>query len=391
MRTMKLYAAATAALALLTGVAVWAATTPEPAEASSGRAPGGSAVTSPANVANAANTANAGADGGPALNQSLRALARPHNLRVGTAVDTTALANDATYNRIVGEQFSTVTPENVMKWQLVEAQRGQFDWAAADALVTYAQNHQQLVRGHTLVWHNQLPTWLTAGTFTSDELRAILRQHVIDEVTHFKGKIWQWDVVNEAFNDDGTLRDTLWLRQLGPGYIADAFRWAHQADRRALLFYNDYNIEGITPKSTAVYDLVRKLRAEGVPIDGVGVQGHFGTQYGFNGDVPENLARFAALGLDVAVTEADVRSVLPMDNPKTQAQAQGYSVLMQACLLTRRCLSYTVWGFSDKYQWVPGVFAGQGSAALYDANFAPKPAFRALQVDLALAAQRQHD
>ncbi len=368
MKSMKLYAAA-AAVSLVAGAALWAVASPAVAENDS---------------------AGTSAEAAPSLDQPLRALARPHNLRVGTAVDMDALANDATYNNLVGEQFNTVTPENVMKWQLVEPTRGQFTWGPADALIDYAQAHGQLVRGHTLVWHNQLPTWLTGSTFTNDELRAILRQHIIDEVTHFKGKIWQWDVVNEAFNDDGTLRDTLWLRQLGPDYIADAFRWAHQADKRALLFYNDYNIEGITAKSTAVYELVKKLRAEGVPVQGVGIQGHFGTQYGFNGDVPENMTRFAALGVDVAVTEADVRSVLPMDNPKTQAQAQGYSVLMQACLLVKRCLSYTVWGFSDKYQWVPGVFQGQGSAAIYTENFTPKPAYRALQVDLALATRRHH-
>jgi endo-1,4-beta-xylanase len=324
------------------------------------------------------------------LDQPLRALARPLNLRIGTAVDTDALASDATYNQLVGQQFSTVTPENVMKWQLVEPTRGTYVWGPADGLVAYARAHGQLVRGHTLVWHNQLPDWLTSGTFTNDELRAILRKHITDEVSHFRGEIWQWDVVNEAFNDDGTLRDTIWLRQLGPGYIADAFRWAHQADPRALLFYNDYNIEGITAKSTAVYNLVKSLRAQGVPIDGVGMQGHFGTQYGFNGDVPENMDRFAKLGMHVAVTEADVRSVLPMDPPKTQAQAEGYSVLLQACLLVKRCLSFTVWGFSDKYQWVPGVFPGQGSAAIYDENFVPKPAYRALQVDLATAARRHH-
>ena len=103
---------------------------------------------------------------------------------------------------------------------------------------------------------------------------------------HFRGKVWAWDVVNEAFNDDGTLRDTLWLRVLGPEYIADSFRWAHEADPKAVLFYNDYNIEGVNAKSDAVYDLVRTLRRQGVPVEGVGLQGHLGTQYGLPGDVP---------------------------------------------------------------------------------------------------------
>jgi endo-1,4-beta-xylanase len=326
----------------------------------------------------------------PPVDSPLRTLAARHNLRVGTAVDTDALAKDATYEQLVGEQFNTVTPENVMKWQLVEPTRGTYDWAAADGLVSYARAHGQLVRGHTLVWHNQLPGWLTSGTFTPDELRALLRKHVVDEASHFRGRIWQWDVLNEAFNDDGTLRDTLWLRNLGAGYIADVFRWAHQADPRALLFYNDYNIEGVNAKSDAVFAMVKQLRAQGVPIDGVGVQGHLGVQYGLPGDVPENLARFAALRLDVALTEVDVRMPLPPDGTKIAAQSQGYSVLLQACLLTPRCLSYTVWGFSDKYQWVPGVFSGQGYAALYTDTFTPKPAYRAVQIDLALAAPVRH-
>jgi endo-1,4-beta-xylanase len=358
---IRTYAVA-AVLAVAAGTAAWALVTP------------------------GAQAQSADPEAPPPTNSPLRVLAARDGLRIGTAVDTTALANDATYQKLVGEQFSTVTPENVMKWQLVEAQRGQLTWTAADILVNFAAAHGQLVRGHTLVWHNQLPTWLTSGTFTPAELRQILRRHIIDEVTHFKGRIWQWDVVNEAFNDDGTWRNTIWYQALGPDYIADAFRWAHQADPRALLFYNDYNIEGLGAKSDAVYALVTKLRKQGVPVNGVGLQGHFGTQYGFPGDVAENMARFTALGLDVAVTEADVRSVLPMDNPKTQAQAQGYSVLLQACLLTRRCISFTVWGFTDKYQWVPGTFNGQGSAALYDENFAPKPAYHAVQLDLALAA-----
>jgi endo-1,4-beta-xylanase len=318
---------------------------------------------------------------------TLRALAARADLRIGTAVDMSALANDSVYRQQTAAQFSTVTPENVMKWQLVEPVRGQFDWAAADQLVDFARANGQKIRGHTLVWHNQLPTWLTGGTFTAAELRQILRQHIFDEARHFKGRIWQWDVLNEAFNDDGTLRDTLWLRNLGPGYIADVFRWAHQADPGAKLFYNDYNIEGLNAKSNAVFALVTQLRKDGVPIDGVGVQGHFGVQYGFPADVADNLGRFAGLGLLTAVTEADVRMVMPPDNAKLQAQAQGYNVLLQGCLLTRHCISFTVWGYTDKYSWVPGFFTGQGAANLLDENFAAKPAFQAVRNTLRLAAE----
>jgi len=316
---------------------------------------------------------------------TLRELARHTKLRVGTAVDTAALQSDTTYRTIVAQQFSSVTPENVMKWESVEAERGVYDFAAADTLVDFARAHGQKVRGHTLLWHNQLPAWLTSGTWTKAELRSILRAHIFAEAGHFRGRIWAWDVVNEAFNDDGTLRDTLWLRVIGPSYLADAFKWAHQADPKAILFYNDYNIEGINPKSDAVFDLVRSLRSAGVPVQGVGLQGHLGTQYDAPGDVLQNLRRFAALGVDTAITEADVRSVLPVDSAELQAQANGYSLMMESCLLVRSCVSYTVWGFTDKYQWVPGVFEGQGAAALYDENYVARPAYDALRRDLALA------
>ena len=321
---------------------------------------------------------------------SLRALASKVGLRVGTAVNTDVLATNAEYRQITADQFSSVTPENVMKWQVVEPTQGTYDWSAADQLVNFAKANGQLVRGHTLVWQNQLPNWLTTGTYTSAQLRDLLHKHITDEVSHFKGHIWQWDVVNEAFNDDGTMRDTLWLRAMGPGYIADSFRWAHQADPRALLFYNDYNIEGMGAKSDAVFALVKQLRAEGVPINGVGVQGHLDTQYGFPNQMQQNLQRFADLGLKVALTEVDVRTTLPVTTPEQLAQSADYSQMLGACLLVRACISYTVWGFGDAYSWVPGVFAGEGSADIYDESLQPKAQYLALQQVLSLAGGAPH-
>ncbi|OMH34245.1 endo-1,4-beta-xylanase [Tersicoccus sp. Bi-70] len=322
---------------------------------------------------------------------SLRSLAAPIGLRIGTAVNTDQLASNATYRNITASQFSTVTPENVMKWEVVEPTRGTYDWAAADRLVAFAQANHQLVRGHTLVWHSQLPSWLTAAApqMSPDELRAILRQHVIDQVTHFKGQIWQWDVVNEAFNDDGTLRDSIWLQKLGPGYIADAFRWAHQADPKAKLFYNDYNIEYTGPKSNAVYALVKSLKAQGVPIDGVGFQTHLDTQYPLP-DLQSNLQRFADLRLDVAETEVDVRTTLPVTATEQSAQVAGYTQTLQACMAVKRCISYTVWGFDDGNSWVPGVFAGEGAATVYDEKFQPKAQYYALQQALELGKGAPH-
>ena len=185
----------------------------------------------------------------------------------------------------------------------------------------------------------------------------------------YKGRIYQWDVVNEVFEEDGSLRNSIWLRELGPSYIEDAFRWAHAADPKAKLFLNDYNVEGVNAKSTAYYDLAKRLRAEGVPVQGFGIQGHLAIQYGFPGQVAENLARFEKLGMQTAFTEVDVRMILPVEESKLATQATYFRGLLDACLGARRCTSFTVWGFSDKYSWVPGVFAGQGAATLMDEEF----------------------
>jgi endo-1,4-beta-xylanase len=332
---------------------------------------------------------------------SLRILAMRSGLKVGTAVNMDLYGSNAKYTRIVDQQFNTVTAENVMKWQLVEPTQGTYDWAAADRLVAGARADHQLVRGHTLVWHNQLPSWLstdgTTTSFTPQQVRDLLRKHIVDEVTHFRGQIWQWDVVNEAFNDDGTPRQDIFYKAYqalgldGLGYIADAFRWAHQADPHALLFYNDYNLEFTGAKSNAVYSFVQQLQAQHVPIAGVGFQGHLDTQYGFP-DLQNNLQRFAALGLKVALTEVDVRTFVQPDpaNPGTytdipltpalQATQESYwKQTLQACLAVKQCISYTVWGVADSNSWIPGVFTGEGAALLFDDNLNPKPQYQDLR------------
>ncbi|GAA3841948.1 endo-1,4-beta-xylanase [Streptomyces phyllanthi] len=317
----------------------------------------------------------------------LRVLADRAGVRIGTAVDMTALAEDRTYRRTTAREFDSVTAENVMKWESVEPQRGVYDWKPADDLVHFARAHGQVVRGHTLVWHSQLPAWLTTGvadgSIDAKELRGILREHITTEVKRYKGRIQQWDVVNEVFEEDGSLRNSIWLQQLGPSYIADAFRWAHAADPKAKLFLNDYNVEGVNAKSTAYYNLAKGLRAQGVPVQGFGIQGHLAIQYGFPGQVAENLARFEALGMQTAFTEVDVRMILPADAEKAATQADYFRRLLDACLGARGCRSFTVWGYTDRYSWVPGVFAGQGAATPMDEEYGRKPAYGAVREGLA--------
>jgi endo-1,4-beta-xylanase len=334
---------------------------------------------------------------------SLRALAARIGLRIGTAVIPYDL-DHPDYAAVAGGQFSVVTPGNEMKWQVVEPTQGQFDWSGADRLVSFAQAHGQLVRGHTLLWHNQLPTWLTTGvtngTISNAELETLLHQHITTEVSRYKGKIWQWDVANEFFTDSNpsTINpNDFWVSHLGSGIIADAFRWAHEADPHALLCYNDYNIageDGSNAKSDAVYAWLKEMLAQGVPINCVGDQGHLDTQYGFSGtQLTQDLERYASLGLKVAITEADVRTFVnnataqvPTDHLATFAQPDEFSQLLKACLAVRACISFTVWGFGDADSWVPGFFTGEGYATIYDVNLQPKPTFTDLQQDLTLAA-----
>jgi endo-1,4-beta-xylanase len=295
------------------------------------------------------------------------------NRYVGSAVAANHLANEADYRSVLTREFDNVTPENEMKWGVVEPNRGQYNWSGADAIVNYARQNGKSVRGHTLVWHSQLPGWV--NNVPAAELRTVVQQHITTEMSRYKGKIRAWDVVNEMFNDDGTRRASVFQQKLGDRYVADAFRWARAADPSAKLYINDYNTEGLNAKSDALYNLVRSLKQQGVPIDGVGFQAHLAIQYGFPGGYQANLARFAALGVDVAITEADVRIPMPADTTKLNTQASYFKQLWDGCHAVPRCVEFTTWGFTDRHSWVPDTFPGQGAACLFDTNLRPKPAY----------------
>jgi len=313
---------------------------------------------------------------------TLAQLAHRHGKYFGSATDNPEFS-DSAYLKILGSEFDFITPGNAMKWYATEPQQGVFDWTAAEQVMSFAKAHHQKVRAHTLVWHSQLPDWMNNGTFTADQLRAILKNHIQTEVKHFRGRVYSWDVVNEAFNEDGTYRPTIFYNTLGPGYIADALRWAHEADPHAKLYLNDYNIDGVNPKSDAYYALIKQLKAEHVPVDGVGLQGHLALQYGLPGDIQQNMQRFTDLGLDVAVTELDIRMIMPADDAKLATQAQWYASVTKACLAVRRCVGITIWDYTDKYSWIPAVFTDQGAALPWDENLQPKPAYYAIRDTLA--------
>src|SRR6185437_5694139 len=334
---------------------------------------------------------------------SLRSLAADIGLRIGSAIIPQDIETPS-FAAIASSQFSVVTPGNAMKWEVVEPTEGTFDWSQADQLVAFAQANHQLVRGHTLLWHSQLPTWLTDGvangTISNAQLTNLLHQHITTEVSRYKGKIWQWDVANEFFTDTNPSQinpNDFWISHLGPGSNGQAFTWAHQADPHALLCYNDYNIageDGSNAKSDAAYAWLKQELAAGIPISCVGDQGHLDTQFGFSGQLmQQDLARFASLGLKVAITEADVRTFVnnatdqvPTDHLATFAQPEEESQMLEACLALPQCISFTVWGFTDADSWVPGAFAGEGYATIYDVKQQPKQAYIDMQSDLQLAA-----
>lgn len=310
---------------------------------------------------------------------SLHELAVAQGKYFGSATDNPELT-DAAYTAILGSEFGQITPGNSMKWDTTEPVQGQFNFAKGDVVTDFAAQHGQTVRGHTLVWHSQLPSWV--GALPSAQVEAAMTRHITEEATHYRGAVTAWDVVNEPFNEDGTFRTSPFYTAMGSDYIATALRAAHAADPDAKLYLNDYNIEGLGAKSDAMYTLVTELLDEGVPLDGVGMQAHLAVQYGFPYQMQANMQRFADLGLDVAVTELDVRMALPADAAKTTTQSGYYRQVVEACLAVERCVGITVWDYTDKYSWVPSTFPGQGAANLYDENLAPKPALSAVRTAL---------
>ena len=288
---------------------------------------------------------------------------------------TNAHASDATYSSLAGSQFDMVTPENEMKWDTTEPSRGSFNFSPGDQVVSFATAHGERVRGHNLVWHSQLPGWVSSLSGTTAQ--QAMENHITTEATHYKGKIYAWDVVNEPFNDDGTFRQDVFFNAFGGGqaYIADALRTAHAADPAAKLYLNDFNIEGQGAKADAMFNLASALKQQGVPLDGIGFETHLAIQFSFPTNMQANMQRFANLGLDVAVTELDVRMVLPEDSTKDATQATYYTNVINACKAISRCVGWTVWGVSDNFSWVPGTFSGQGAPLLWNTSEQQKPLY----------------
>ena len=319
-------------------------------------------------------------------NSALREAAARRQIRIGTAINPAALANDADYRETAAREFNQVEPENAAKFGPIHPRQDTYNFGPVDALLDVAKEHNMVVRGATLVWHNQNPAWITKGNFTPAQLSEILHSHIQTVVGRYAGGIYAWDVVNEAFMGDGSLRKTIWSNSPGIGqgdtaYIEQAFRWAHTADPKALLFYNDYDAEPINPKSNAIYRMAKDFKRRGVPIDGIGLQMHLTTGAGPMKSINANIRRLTELGLQVQYTELDVRLPLDSDKPTAKSlatQAKIYGEVTALCLKHKLCTAIQTWGFTDKYSWIPGAYRGMGVALEFDAAFQPKPAYRAM-------------
>ncbi|MEM2248049.1 MAG: endo-1,4-beta-xylanase [Candidatus Bathyarchaeia archaeon] len=305
----------------------------------------------------------------------LRNIAEKCGIYIGAAVER-SLLDIPDYAYILKQEFNILTTENALKFGPVHPQPNVYSFGDADYIINFAESNGMRVRGHTLVWHQQLPGWVAQGKYTREEWINILREHIMTVVGRFRGRIYAWDVVNEAIADDGTLRDTVWLRNIGPEYIEMAFRWAHEADPQALLFYNDYGAEGLNAKSDAIYNLVKGLLEKGVPIHGVGLQMHISLENPPNPqEVAANIKRLNELGLEVHITEMDVRIRMPAKWEDLIKQAEIYRDILRVCLTADNCKAFVMWGFTDKYSWIPGYFSGYGAALIFDEFYAPKPAY----------------
>ncbi|KAF9563190.1 endo-1,4-beta xylanase [Agrocybe pediades] len=309
----------------------------------------------------------------PAVSAQLNLFARASGkLYFGTATDNPELSDRPYVAQLKNTlDFAQITPSNSMKWFATEPSRGVFNFTGGDEIVRLAKKNKQLVRGHTCAWHSQLADWVEAGNFDKKTLESVLDNHCR---TLFPSSSYAWDVVNEPFNEDGTFRETVFYNTIGLSYISTALRAARAADPKAKLYINDYNLEGLSPKSDGMANLVKKLKAERVPIDGIGVQGHL-----IVGQVPttikENFQRFADLGVEVAITELDIRMPLPPTRELLEQQKKDYQTVIAACKAVKKCIGVTIWDWTDKYSWVPGVFEGEGAALPWDENLTKKPAY----------------
>lgn len=310
----------------------------------------------------------------PASSTTTSASANAKHIYLGAAVEPGQLDDAKFVAALKKYKFDSLTPENAMKFGPIEPDQGKFNWAGADKIVNFAKANGMRVRGHTLNWYIEIPGWVNG--LSNEQAKAAMKNHIQQVMGRYKGKIAEWDVVNEAFNDDGSLRDDAWKQKLGNDYIAMCFQWAHEADPSAKLFYNDYSMEsfdaangGKAAKAQAVLDMVKDFKARGIPIDGVGFQTHSSGEYPGTGPaIKAMMQKLGQLGVQVEVTELDVK-----DHGDEASKAKRYGDIGAACAQAGNCTGVTTWGLYDGHTWLPGQ-----DPLMLDGAFNAKPSYAAL-------------
>jgi endo-1,4-beta-xylanase len=326
---------------------------------------------------------------------------------IGAAINRNQIVeNDPRGVPIIKAQFNSITPENILKWQLVHPEPGRYDFDASDRYVQFGESNQMYIIGHTLVWHNQTPRWVfqddQGNPLDREALLQRMRDHIHTVVGRYNGRIKGWDVVNEALNDNGSLRQTPWLKIIGEDYIAKAFQYAHEADPEAQLHYNDYSLENESKRKGAI-ELITKLKAQGVPVNAIGLQCHVKMDWPTPEQEDATISAFASLGVKVMITELDVDVVPATQRNRTadialnaqeqpgsgaytnglpdavqQALAKRYSDLFAVFVKHRRDITrVTFWGITDGDSWLNSRNR-TNYPLLFDRAGQPKPAFDAV-------------
>jgi endo-1,4-beta-xylanase len=303
-----------------------------------------------------------------------------HHVLLGAAVRLSALEGDPAYKQTFLKNFDSLTPENEMKMNFLQPALDTFGFGDADQLVSFAQAHGKTVHGHELVWGEQLPLWLTGRMWPRSTVLEIMKAHVAAVVSHYRGKVAEWDVVNEPMAADGTIARNFWSDAIGPSYIEEALSAAHDADPAAKLFINETGAERPGPKADGLIALAQDLRARHIPLDGIGLQNHTNVQaFPTRAQLENVMGRIAALGLSVEITEMDVAgyaAASPQDRDALQTAA--YREAAVACEAVPACTRMTIWGVDDRYSWL----GDQEHATLFDDAFDAKPAFDAVRAVL---------
>lgn len=309
--------------------------------------------------------------------------------KIGAAIDLSSYYASIAYRNTADRQFNSFTAENAFKPNALHPDLNHFEFALADSFSLACARGDKRLHGHTLLWHSALPNWILNYQGNEKEWQNLFKQHIQTIVSHFKGRVKAWDVVNEAFNEDGTLRKSIWLEKLGTAYIEKAFEYAHEADADALLFYNDYGLEFNPEKRVAVLSYLNNMRSRGVQVDGIGLQLHISLSYPDISQINEALQEISAYHYQVHLSEVDI-SINPLNQTnlnkeklfEQQAQLAAKLVLAYKQLPNDQQYGITFWGFSDAYSWIPTYYGREDYPLLYTGDFQPKPMYCKLKETL---------